>query len=83
MNNTKEKKEGFPWFTILLIIATLSIISVIVYLHIPHHPEEEHLQDTIDNMDDVSEEYRLGWNDCIRALHKFNRMVTNITGSVT
>jgi len=86
MNNTKEeerKVEGFPWGIVILMFAVFIIIGALVYFQIPHHPEEEHLQDKIDNMENVTDEYRQGWNDCIRALHKFNRMVTNITGSVT
>lgn len=83
MNNTKEEKEGFPWSVIILAIAAFVIISTLIYLQIPHHPEEEHLQNTIDNMNEVTDEYRQGWNDCIKALHKFNRMATNMTGSIT
>lgn len=83
MNNIKEEeKERFPLGIVVLMVAVFIIIGALVYLQIPQHPEEEYLQDRIDNMENVSGEYRLGWNDCVRALCVFNRLATNITGSM-
>ena len=85
MNNIKEERKvkGFPWSVFILMVAVFIIIGALVCFQIPRHPEEEYLQDRIDNKVNVTDEYRLGWNDCVRALRVFNRLATNMTGSAT
>jgi hypothetical protein len=79
----EEEKGGFPWSVVIILAILFIIICVLMCIQLPYHPEEDYLQERIDNKVDVSDEYRQGWNDCVDALRYFNRMARNVTRSMT
>jgi len=81
MNKEGNKRMLFPWLHMLFIIAVISVVTLIILLQIPSSEDEQYLQDKIDNMNDVSDQYRMGWKDCIKALHNWKRRATNATAS--
>jgi len=77
----KEEQKGGGGFLIGFGIIVIVFIGIIAYLSYPFDEDEQYLQDKIDNMDDVSDKYRMGWKDCIKALHNWKRRATNATAS--
>lgn len=79
---TEETKLGLHGMLVLILMFGL-IIGLIVltswYFSLPHEDEPEYLQEIIDNKTNVSNEYRLGWEQCIKALINYRVRVTNVT----
>ena len=78
------KKNDKPDYNlyIVTILGILSIISVFIFAFLIDdysHSEYEYLEDGLNSLDNVSDEYRQGWMDCIEELKEFNTMVSNVT----
>ena len=81
MNESKNTNDNSIVIPVFGIIITLVIILIIGFVLISEysHPEYDYLEDGLNSLDNVSDEYRQGWKDCIEELKEFNTMVSNVT----
>lgn len=83
----EEKKESVVALTVSVILISMIIGGIIAYAVIAPELEYrgtvDHLKDVIlDKEDDVSDDYWLGWNDCIQELEVWHRRATNATAQI-
>lgn len=81
MSEEKQTLKNSLFPTIILVVAVFIVCGLIFILQIPSVQDEQYLQKKIDNTYGISREYRMGWEDCITALHNWKYRVTNITTS--
>lgn len=91
MNKETEKKEepnGGKGISVLLTIGAVVMVVMVgiaVFsgsLAIMHNEAMDHACDTINSMDDVSDDYRQGWNDCLDSIDDYYSKAHNTTSTI-
>lgn len=75
----KEKVDIFPTVAIVFIICCMIVAAF--YFGVGSHPEINHLRNEISFKKDVSNDYRQGWNDCIKELRDYYDISMNMTNN--
>jgi len=74
-----ENKVTLIQVGVLIMIIAIIVTVFVLFTFIPQQEEIHHLQSTIDDNQNVSSDYRQGWNDCIQELIHYRKQSTNIT----
>ena len=82
MNKEDDGKLDIGIFLTILAITSIFIVGTGIYAYISEpYRIADVLRDKIDGMDDVSEDYRSGWLDCIEQFLYEKTKAVNMTSS--
>lgn len=86
-NEKKEKPNGGKGISTLLTIGVVVMVIAVgialfsTTLGMMHDEAMDHAHDTIDSMQNVSDDYRQGWNDCLDDIDDYYSKAHNTTSS--
>ena len=65
---------------IIMILVTITTLIILIYATTNMYIyEPQQLKNHIDNMENITDEYQRGWNDCIKYLEQGRQQATNVT----
>jgi hypothetical protein len=76
-----EEEERDPWLVIIAIIIAI-MISIFTFAEAVRMLDKsalDYLHNKIDNMENVSDDYKKGWNDCINEFKKWMNRTLDTT----
>ncbi len=87
MNKEKEETEKGISLSALLTLGFIIVVVVVgglilsMSINFMHNESMDHAHNTIDDMQNVSEDYRQGWNDCLADIHDHYSKAQNVTSA--
>ena len=81
--NDEERKEGFVNCLFYVIgWCNCGVIGIFMFGYVVTYISDEQIaecRDELNNRENVSDEYRDGWNDCLDYFEKVRQQATNLT----
>jgi len=64
---------------IIIMVAVVGMLLVVTTFDLMHNSAMDHAGNTIDNMQNTSDDYRQGWNDCLADIDDHYNKAQNMT----